>query len=134
MMACPPGAGSYLAGVEYAHGGVSLQESVIPVLRISGAEETGAATRVVEAKWTGAKCRVTVSGTHAGMRVDVRGSQTDPTSSFLTDNQAREITSDGRVTVFLEDDGNADSGIHADVVLLDSAGRVVHALPTVLGA
>jgi len=134
MMACPPGAGSYLAGVEYAHGGVSLQESVIPVLRISGAEGTGAPTRVVEAKWTGAKCRVTVSGNHTGMRIDIRGSQTDPTSSFLTDKQAREITSDGRVTVFLEDDGNADSGIHADVVLLDSAGRVVHALSTVLGA
>jgi hypothetical protein len=134
MMACPPGAGSYSAGVEYAHGGVSLQECVIPVLRIAGAEGVGAPARVIEAKWTGAKCRVMVSGDHAGMRIDVRGSQTDPTSSLLTDRQAREITSDGRVTVFLENDGNADSGMYAEVVLLDSAGQVVHALSTVLGA
>ena len=134
MMACPPGAGSYLAGVEYAHGGVSLQEIVIPVLRIAGAEGVGAPARVMEAKWTGAKCRVIVSGDHAGMRIDIRVSQTDPTTSLLTDKQAREITTDGRVTVFLEDDGNADSGIHAEVVLLDSAGQVVHALSTALGA
>lgn len=134
MMACPPGAGSYLAGVEYAHGGVSLQETVIPVLRIAGAERVGASARVVEVKWTGAKCRILVSGDHADMRVDIRSSQTDPDSSYLTDKQAREITTDGRVTVFLEDDGNADSGIQAEVVLLDSAGQVVHALSTVLGA
>lgn len=134
MMACPPGAGSYLAGVEYAHGGVSLQETVIPVLRIAGAERVGASARVVEVKWTGAKCRILVSGDHADVRVDIRRSQTDPDSSYLTDKQAREITTDGRVTVFLEDDGNADSGIHAEVVLLDSAGQVVHALSTALGA
>ena len=31
MMASPPGAGSYRAGIEYSHGGVSLQEMVTPV-------------------------------------------------------------------------------------------------------
>lgn len=134
MMACPPGAGSYLAGVEYAHGGVSLQEIVTPVLRISAAEAIAGPARIVEAKWTGAKCRVAVSGDHAGMRIDVRVSQTDPMSSLLTDKQAREITPDGKVTVFLEDDGDADSGKHAEIVLIDSEGHVIHALSSVLGA
>ena len=131
MMASPPGAGSYLAGVEYAHGGVSLQEMVTPVLRVSAAQAAGAAPRVIEAKWIGAKCRVSVGGEGAGMRVDVRTSQTDPNTSLLTDKQAREITADGRVTVFLEDD--ADIGRQAEVVLLDASGQVVHALPTTLG-
>ena len=131
MMASPPGAGSYLAGVEYAHGGVSLQEMVTPVLRVSAAQAAGAAPRVIEAKWIGAKCRVSVGGEGAGMRVDVRTSQTDPNTSLLTDKQAREITADGRVTVFLEDD--ADIGRQAEVVLLDASGQVVLALPTTLG-
>lgn len=134
MMACPPGAGSYLAGVEYAHGGVSLQEIVTPVLRISAGTVIAGPARIVEAKWTGAKCRVAVSGDHAGMRIDVRVSQADPMSSLLTDKQAREITPDGKVTVFLEDDGDADSGKHAEIVLLDSEGHVIHALSSVLGA
>jgi hypothetical protein len=131
MMASPPGAGSYRAGIEYAHGGVSLQELVTPVLRISAGRAAGAAARLLEAKWTGAKCRVSVGGEGGGMRVDVRISQTDANTSFLTDKQARELTSDGKVTLFLEDD--ADIGKQAEVVLLDASGRVIHALPTTLG-
>lgn len=131
MMASPPGAGSYLAGVEYAHGGISLQEIVTPVLRISMTPGSGAAARVLEAKWASAKGRVQVGGICAGMRVDVRTSQTDPNTSLLTDKQAREITPDGKVTVFLEDD--ADVGKQAEVVLLDASGQVIHALPTTLG-
>ena len=131
MMASPPGAGSYRAGIEYAHGGVSLQEIVTPVLRISATRSAGTAVRLLEAKWTGAKCRVSVGGEGAGMRVDVRTSQTDPNTSLLTDKQAREITADGKVTVFLEDD--ADIGRQAELVLLDASGQVIHALPTTLG-
>lgn len=131
MMASPPGAGSYRAGVEYAHGGISLQEVVTPVLRISAVRAAVTAARVLEAKWTGAKCRVLVGGAGAEMRVDVRADQVDPNSSLLTDKQAREITSDGKVTVFLEDD--ADIGKQAEVVLLDASGQVIHALSTTLG-
>ncbi|MBK9494689.1 MAG: BREX-1 system phosphatase PglZ type B [Xanthomonadales bacterium] len=121
MMASPPGAGSYRAGIEYSHGGVSLQELVTPVLRVSSSQMPGAPARVLDAKWTGAKCRVLVGGADVSLRVDVRTSQTDPNTSLLTDQQAREITSDGRVTVFLEDD--ADIGKQAEVVLLDASGR-----------
>ncbi len=131
MMASPPGAGSYRAGVEYAHGGVSLQELVTPVLRISTALAPGGAARLVDAKWTGAKCRVSAGGESAGMRVDIRTSQADANTSLLTDKHAREITTDGKVTVFLEDD--ADIGKQAEVVLLDASGQVIHALPTTLG-
>jgi hypothetical protein len=65
------------------------------------------------------------------MRVDVRTNQTDPSTSRLTDEQAREITTDGKVTVFLEDDANI--GKQAYVVLLDATGQVIHALPTTIG-
>lgn len=131
MMASPPGAGSYRAGIEYAHGGVSLQEIVTPVLRISALQVSGAVARLLEAKWTGARCRVLVTGRGADMRVDVRTSQTDPNTSRLTDKQAREVTTDGKVTVFLKDD--ADIGAQAAIVLLDATGQVIHALPTTIG-
>ena len=108
-----------------------MQELVTPVLRISAAHAAGATARLLEAKWTGAKCRVSVGGQGDGMRVDVRTSQTDANTSLLTDKLAREIAHDGRVTVFLEDD--ADIGKQADVVLLDASGQVIHALPTTLG-
>lgn len=131
MMASPPGAGSFRAGIEYSHGGISLQEMVTPVLRIQAAPTVGGAARVLEVRWSHAKCRVTVGGALAGVRVDLRTRQSDPATSLLSDRQPREVTSEGKVTVFLEDD--ADIGKSAEIVLLDSTGQVICSLPTTLG-
>ncbi len=131
MMASPPGAGSFRAGIEYSHGGVSLQEMVTPVLRVKAAQPAGGSARLMEAKWTGAKCRVLVGGNCSDVRVDVRTSHTDPNTSLLADKQARETTPDGKVTVFLEND--ADIGNKAEIVLLNSSGQVIHSLSTTLG-
>jgi len=49
-IACPPGAGCYRAGMEYSHGGVSLQEMVTPRLCITASQPTGSAARITEAK------------------------------------------------------------------------------------
>ena len=65
------------------------------------------------------------------MRVDVRTSQSDPSTSLLSNRLALETTSDGKVTVFLDDD--ADVGRQAEIVLLDSSGRVIHSLTTTAG-
>ena len=130
-IASPPGVGCYRASMEYTHGGISLQEMVTPVLRITTAKAAGGAARLLEAKWTGAKCRVSVGGDFAGVRVDVRTSQSDPNTSLLSDKQARETTSDGKVTVFLEDD--SDIGKQAVIVLLDANGQVIDSLATTLG-
>jgi hypothetical protein len=131
MMASPPGAGCFRASLEYSHGGVSLQEMVTPVLRVTAAKSAGGSARLLEAKWTGAKCRVSVGGDCAGVLVDVRTSQSDPFTSLLADRQARDTTLDGRVTVFLEDD--ADIGRQAEIVLLDANGQVIDSLSTTLG-
>ena len=66
----------------------------------------------------------------AGVRVDVRTTQSDPGTSLLTDKQARETTPEGKVTVFLEDD--SDVGKTAEIVLLDASGKVIDSLPTKL--
>jgi hypothetical protein len=117
--------------MEYSHGGVSLQEMVTPVLRLIAARPTGGSARILEAKWTGAKCRVSVGGDCAGVRVDVRTGQSDPTTSLLVDKQARETTLEGKVTVFLEND--SDIGRVATIVLLDASGQAIDSLTTKLG-
>jgi len=130
-IACPPGAGCYRAGMEYSHGGVSLQEMVTPRLSITASQPTSSAARITEAKWTGAKCRVSMSGNCDGVLVDLRTSLSDPASSLLADKQARETTTDGKVTIFLEDD--RDIGRQAEIVLLGQSGQVIHSLATTLG-
>jgi hypothetical protein len=130
-IASPPGAGCFRASMEYSHGGVSLQEMVTPVLRVKAAKKAGGSVRLLEAKWTGAKCRVSVGGNCVGVRVDVRTSQSDPNTSLLADKQARETTPDGKVTVFLEDDSDIDKD--AEIVLLDASGQVIDSLSTKVG-
>jgi hypothetical protein len=117
--------------MEYAHGGVSLQEMVTPVLRVTASGSAGRATRLLDAKWTGAKCRVSVAGNCAGVRVDIRSRQSDPHTSLLADKQARETTPDGKVTVFLEHD--SDIGKEAEIVLLDASGQVIGSRSSTLG-
>ena len=130
-IATPPGVGCFRASIEYSHGGVSLQEMVTPVLCVTATRPTGSSARILEAKWTGAKCRVLVGGSHEGGHVDVRTTQSDPSTSLLSDKQAREVTAEGKVTVFLEND--SDVGKDATIVLLDASGQVIDAVPTVLG-
>jgi hypothetical protein len=131
-IASPPGVGCYRASTEYTHGGISLQEMVTPVIRVTAGRPGSDVARLLEAKWTGAKCRVSVEGNCTGVRVDVRTKQSDPGTSLLSDRQAREITPDGKVTVFLEDD--SDIGKQAELVLLDSSGQVIASLSTTLGS
>jgi hypothetical protein len=131
-IASPPGAGCYRASMEYSHGGISLQEMVTPVIRVLSGKSSGGSARILEAKWTLARCKVSVGGNFEGLRVDVRTSQSLPSSSKLTDKQAREITPDGKVTLYLEED--SDIGLVAEIVLLDASGQVIDALTTTLGA
>lgn len=130
-IATPPGVGCFRASMEYSHGGVSLQEMVIPRLRVTVGRASAASARLVEAKWAGAKCRVTVSGEYSGTRVDIRVRRSDPATSFLSDRQPRETTPEGKVTVFLEND--TDIGQSAEIVLLDTSGQVIDSLPVKLG-
>jgi hypothetical protein len=131
-IASPPGAGCFRASMEYSHGGVSLQEMVTPMLRVKAAKSAGGTSRLLEARWTGARCRVSVGGNCVGVRVDVRTRPSDPSTSLLTDKQACETTPDGKVTLFLEND--SDIGKDAEIVLLDASGEVIDSLPTTLGS
>jgi len=131
IIASPPGVGCFRASMEYTHGGISLQEMVTPLLRISRGGPSGDSARLVEGKWTGAKCRISVSGECAGYQVDVRTAQSDKETSRLANKQTQLLNADGKLTVFLEDD--ADIGNPAEIVLLDLSGKVIDSLPTTLG-
>ena len=130
-IASPPGVGCFRASMEYSHGGVSLQEMVTPVLRVKAATPGAAQPGCWKPSGRGRNAECRSADICAGVRVDVRTSQSDPNTSLLTDKQARETTPDGKVTVFLEDD--SDIGKKAEIVLLDSSGQVIDSLPTTLG-
>jgi hypothetical protein len=127
----PPGAGCFKAGMEYSHGGVSLQEMVVPHMTVRRGRSLEKATHIGEARWTGARCRIAVRGSITGHSIDVRLRQGDASTSFLEGRQARVIGEDGSAAVFLADD--ADMGKQATIVLIDASHQVIHSMPTTLG-
>jgi len=97
----PPGPtpGSYA----YAHGGISMQECLTPVLVVSGGASSAPAAAITEISWKGLRCNVEVSGATAGMQADLR-----------RDAGARLLVEDDEL-----------EGVRVVAVLLSPDGRVI---------
>jgi hypothetical protein len=124
----PPGIGSFFAGMEYAHGGVSPQECIVPDLIVErGAEAIKA--RIEDIRWRGMRCRVSVRTNVPGVKVDLRLHARNAESSIAM--AAKEIDENGDASLAVEHDRH--EGAAATVVLLDSAGHILDQKPTRVG-
>ena len=123
----PPGAGSFFAGVEYAHGGVSPQECVIPVVVVERGAPAVRAT-IAEVRWRGMRCRVRVEANVAGLRVDLRLNR-NQTGSSVAPSPAL-VDASGAASLVVDD---THEGAAAVVVVLDPAGKLVASEATTIG-
>lgn len=129
QVAIAPGIHCFGAGNEYAHGGLSLQESLIPVIRVTaGKGTTKSVVEISEVNWAGLRCRVRVHATEPGLSVDLRTKVNDPGSSV---SQARSLDDKGAASLLVADDEL--EGSPAVVVVLDASGHVIAKQPTIIG-
>lgn len=120
---------SFFAGNDYAHGGVSLQECVIPDLVVSAGKQSADAQVVItEIQWVGQRCRVTVAPALSGLMVDLRTKANDSSSSIVG---AKTIDGAGKAALLVADDSL--NGTSVQLVLLDSQGYVLLKKPTTVG-
>lgn len=117
----------FKAGLEYAHGGISLQECITPVLTVSGTAPTYSAS-ISGLKWLGLRCRVTVSNASEGMKVDIRRKLADPSTSLANGGKA---IANGTASLAIEDDRS--EGEPALIVLLDPQGTAIAKQSTIVG-
>jgi hypothetical protein len=123
-----PGAHCFVAGQEYAHGGASLQECVIPVLTfVSTGAPVGVVT-VSEVRWVGMRCRVSVQPASEGLLADLRTKPNVPNSSIT---EPKALDAEGRAALLVADDSL--QGTMASLVIVDASGRVVSKEPTTVG-
>ena len=125
-----PGISCFAAGMEYAHGGLTLQEALIPCLTIK-AKHAGLTKSVVlkELKWSGLRLNVVLDGAQ-GLKVDVRGKVADAGTTFA----ASPVTAAGngqKTTLLVPDDGALQRA--AFLVVVDESGQVVFKHPVVIG-
>ncbi len=128
-VAVAPGIACFGAGNEYAHGGMSLQESLVPVIRVTAGEAAAkAAAKIEEVSWVGLRCRVQVEAAQAGLSVDLRSKVNDPSSSV---SKVRPVDAKGAASLLVADDEL--EGTPAVVVVLDVSGHVITKQPTIIG-
>jgi hypothetical protein len=127
-IASPPGVGAFVANAEYAHGGISLQECVIPDLFVERGEEVATAT-ITEISWRGMRCRVAVKTNTTGLKVDLRLNWKQAASSIVA--AAKELGTNGEASLAVSDDKH--EGAAASVIVFDASGRVLDYKPTTVG-
>lgn len=130
QIAMAPGISSFVAGDEYAHGGLTLQECLVPVIEVLAYQEKTSALKVdiIKVMWKGLRCQVQIAPAHAGLAVDIRTKAALAESSVLA---KVKIFEDGRASVAVADDSCMD--VAAFIVVLDASGAVVQKMPTTIG-
>lgn len=130
QVAYAPGVASFIAGAEYAHGGISLQECLVPVLQLEcvGATDWGVAVNIQSVTWKGLRCTVVVDCASAGLRVDIRTKAALESSSLAASAKPLE---GGKASLAVVDDEQI--GAVAVVVVLSVDGNVVQQCSTTVG-
>jgi hypothetical protein len=127
-IASPPGIACFRAGEAYAHGGISPQECVVPVLDVErGFGAKYASIQSIE--WRGMRCRVRVETNDPLVKVDLRTNWNQPGSSIVA--TVKEVGAGGEVSLAVPDDDYQGSAV--SVVLLDRDGKVITTQTTNVG-
>jgi hypothetical protein len=128
-IAIAPGVSCFEAGTKYEHGGISAQESVIPVVSVTRAE-TVTPVVISELRWVQLRVRVHVDDAPSGALLDVRSRPGDASSSLVA--KPSSIGDDGNASVVVDDDSRLGESA-AVVVTSADAKRVLAQRATIVG-
>jgi hypothetical protein len=130
QVAYAPGVACFSAGTEYAHGGISLQECLVPMLQlqVAGGSSEAALVTIRSVAWKGLRCSVVVEGPAQGQRVDIRTKAALASSSLASSTKALD---GGKASLAVADDDHM--GAAAVVVVLSADGEVLQKRATAVG-
>ena len=114
--------------MEYAHGGLSLQECLTPVLEVSRASNAAPA-HIEEVQWRGMRCRVLVKDAPQGAIVDLRFKPADAGSTLCQGGKA--LDGNGRAALLVEDDKQQGAAVF--MVVIAGNGTVIAKTTTCIG-
>ena len=130
QVAYAPGASSFMAGSEYAHGGLSLQECLVPTITLQtiANDAAGPAVTIQSVTWKGMRCLVTVTPANPGLKVDIRSKPALASKSLVSSVRPLE---GGKANLAVVDDEQMGSA--AFVVVLNQDGEVIQKATTTVG-
>ncbi len=127
-IAMAPGISCFKAGLDYAHGSLSVQECLIPEFTVRAGKAARPKASIQSIKWVGLRCRVQVDGVTPGLKADIRTKPADASTSLA---EAKAVGKDGSVALLVGDDSL--EGMAAAVVLVTNDGRTIAKQSTMVG-
>lgn len=125
-----PGVSCFRTGLEYSHGGLTMQEAVIPSLSVTAGRSAGQAMVVLkELAWSGLRLNVVFEGA-TGLGVDIRTKVADPATSLV--ESPKTASADGQRTSLLVKDDEF-LGTAAFIVVTDTDGQPIFKESIVIG-
>jgi len=128
QIALAPGTSCFVAGKEYAHGGLSVQECLTPVLDVSRARGAPSAA-IREVTWRGLRCRAAVEGATQGLLADLRTKPADASTTLSTG--AKPLDAEGKASLLVPNDEHL--GMAAFLVIVNAEGTVLAKSTTCVG-
>lgn len=113
---------------EYAHGGISIHECLVPILIIENQNVLNIEAEVKIVKWVNLKCTIQTSDVPDGYFVDIRTKYNDAKTSIVL---SKSKTLKGNTATLMVDDGAESQA--ATIVLLDENERILDKKPTTVG-
>lgn len=128
-VAMAPGIQVFIKGKEYAHGGISLQECIVPELTVSGTLRAKLHVSIASVHWKGMRCRLVVKGEYQGLRADLRTRAGEAGSSVVS--EIKPVDEHGKVALLVENEDLA--GTAAVVLFIDPDGEIIAKHATTIG-
>jgi hypothetical protein len=118
--------------MEYAHGGLTLQEALTPFLTVTPRKGAGGQTVQIESlRWVGLRLYVQLAGNIAGVLVDLRTRAGDEASSILpAEQRAKPPDETAKASVVVTDDSRLGE---AAILVVLHAGQVIAKQSTTVG-
>ena len=126
--ATPPGVACFNRSEEYAHGGLSIQECLIPDLVVTRAEGAETVARIESVTWRGLRCFIEAEVRGGPVMADLRLARPAGESVVAA---AKPVDTEGAVSLVLADDEHEAAALV--LVLLDETSRVLAQRPVRVG-
>lgn len=128
FIAFAPGISFFKVNEEFAHGGISLHECLVPTLMIENPNGSKTLAKILGIKWINLKCAITTEGAMDGFTIDIRTKFNDESTSIVESKNRTIIENKGSVMVSDEAESQA-----ATIVIMDETGRILDKKSTTVG-
>lgn len=127
--ATAPGIACFNASPSYAHGGLSIQECLIPDLTVERAGPSLPEASIESITWRGMRCFIEAKSTGGRVMADLRLDRAHGPSVAAS---AKPLGDDGTASLVVADDAHEDANLV--LVLIDEAGNILAQATTRVGA